>query len=145
VSLIRVHECQVTPPPKAAGMIRRVFDLLEESPVFSEYAKYTASDRSSKIISAKELPIPENGTLDFVIKYYDEDEDKPSANAPTHVLSLSFTTTHDTSNLNQSDHSISCVLLVFSFKHRICSFPDIFRPIHPFETTKLLQSYQLSN
>ena len=72
---------------------------MEKHPLFSKFAKFTAVDGSSKLISARVLPIGDE-VLDIPIKLYDEG-DKEDDTSKTYVISISYIKEHDTSELKK--------------------------------------------
>ena len=72
---------------------------MEKHPSFSQFAKYTAVDGSSKLISSRVLPIGDEG-LDIPIKLFDEG-DKEDDTSKTYVISISYIKEHDTSELKK--------------------------------------------
>lgn len=90
---------------------RRIFDLLELSPEFSPFAKGSANDGSTKLISSTLLPIPDAGTLDIAVRLYDEDEDGPNEHSKTYEVSIGFVTEHDTATLQRYVLNIAVSLM----------------------------------
>ena len=72
---------------------------MDEHPSFSQFAKFTATDGSSKLISSRFLPLDEE-VLDIPIKLFDEG-DKEDESAKTYVISISYIKQHDTSELKK--------------------------------------------
>jgi hypothetical protein len=79
------------------GMKIRLFELLELHPRFGQYNPYIAHDRSAKLYSAKQLPLP----LVFDIKYFDDHKEGPEPNANEYRVELEFIKEHDLSALNE--------------------------------------------
>jgi eukaryotic translation initiation factor 2C len=75
--------------------------LLENSPEFSQYASYTANDGSAKMISSRELPVPEDGTMDINLDFFDADEEGPNERSKKYLVSIAFITRHETNMLKK--------------------------------------------
>ncbi|KAF8314791.1 Piwi-domain-containing protein [Clavulina sp. PMI_390] len=80
---------------------RRLFQLLEQSESFQEFASFTANDGSQRLVSMKDLQVPPSGTLDIPIQFYEEDQTGPSAQSKTYVLSIGPGKPHDTASLQK--------------------------------------------
>lgn len=78
-----------------------MFELLENSAEFSEYSRDTANDGSSKIVASRELPVPEDGTLDISLEFFDEDEQGPNEKSKKYVVSIAYVTRHETNTLKR--------------------------------------------
>lgn len=74
---------------------------MEKSPSFSEYAKFTANDGASKLVSSRKLPFPDNETMDVAVELYDEEEDGPNAKSKKFTISLQLVIEHETATLQR--------------------------------------------
>jgi hypothetical protein len=45
--------------------------------------------------------VPEDGTLDFSLEFFDEDEQGPNENSKTYVVSIAYVTRHETNTLKR--------------------------------------------
>jgi hypothetical protein len=80
---------------------KRLLQILEDSPQFAQFKNYVAHDGSEKLVAARKLPSPNNGTLDVTVKLFDEDETGPDDKAKSFLISLSFTGEINASNVNE--------------------------------------------
>jgi hypothetical protein len=99
IRILLKFSVQINPGTKIRRVKRRLFQLMDEHPLWSKFAKFTAADGSSKLISSKFLPLDEE-VLDIPIKLVDEG-DKEDESAKTYVISISYIKEHDTSELKK--------------------------------------------
>ncbi|EGN97699.1 hypothetical protein SERLA73DRAFT_169952 [Serpula lacrymans var. lacrymans S7.3] len=91
------YHIDFTPTTDIKKIKARLFWLLEQSTMngWREFIPFVAHDRSERLISAKKLPQP----LDVPIKFYEEGESGPKANAKVYTVSINFVRELDTSEL----------------------------------------------
>jgi hypothetical protein len=79
------------------GVKIRVFELLEQQLGFRDFAIHIAHDRSQRLVSSKPLPQP----LELKIKYFDENQAGPGANADEYIVEIRLEKTLDTADLTR--------------------------------------------
>ncbi|KAG6848643.1 hypothetical protein H0H93_015297 [Arthromyces matolae] len=77
---------EVSPKAKAKGIERRIFELMEKSPVLNQYSSSIAHDRAQRLISATMLPQP----LDVPVRFFEEPATGPAPDAPVYIVSIKF-------------------------------------------------------
>lgn len=75
--IIHDYSIKISPSTEVRDKKKRIIELLEESPEFSQHVPYIAHDNSERLVAAQELPQP----LEIEITYQDEGESAPSRNA----------------------------------------------------------------
>ncbi|KAF8632134.1 hypothetical protein AX15_002028 [Amanita polypyramis BW_CC] len=80
-----------------APIKRRIFQLLEDDPGFKSYVPHVVHDYSQRVVSAKKLPQP----LKMDVTFMEEDETRPSDNAPVYEVSVDFLNELDLNTMNR--------------------------------------------
>jgi eukaryotic translation initiation factor 2C len=78
------YNVEITPKTDINRLKKRIFFLLEQSPLCLPHIGYIAHDRSMRLVSAKELPQP----LDIQVPFYEEGESKPRPGATVYTVSI---------------------------------------------------------
>jgi len=108
------YDMAVEPDPKARRVRKRIFQLMEDAPAYAPVKPHVVHDWSAIMYSAK--PINNNKEpLVVELVYRDEDEDKPSKNAKTFRVTIKWTKTMNTTDLqsyvaSESNHDIQPLL-----------------------------------
>jgi len=53
------------------------------------------------MISSRELPVPEDGTMDINLEFFDADEEGPNERSKKYLVSIAFITRHETNMLKK--------------------------------------------
>jgi eukaryotic translation initiation factor 2C len=89
------YKVEITPKENIQRLKTRIFQLVEESPLFVPHLGYVAHDRSERLVSAKKLPQP----LDISVVFVEEGMQQPAPNAKTYTVSIVHTGELDPSGL----------------------------------------------
>ncbi|KAF8523721.1 Piwi-domain-containing protein [Hysterangium stoloniferum] len=89
------------PEVKIKRVRKRLLEIVENTPELSQFKNFVAHDGSEKLVASKKLPAPNNGPLDVSVKLFDEDEKGPDNKAKTYVISFSYVSEINSSNMNE--------------------------------------------
>jgi eukaryotic translation initiation factor 2C len=82
-----IYDYVVEISPKTINRLKkRIFELLESSPMCAPHMPYIAHDHSQRLVSAHKLPQP----LDVSVPFYDDDETEPRNGATVYTVSIKF-------------------------------------------------------
>lgn len=88
---------EISPKTDINRLKKRIFELLEHSPMCAPYLPHIAHDYSQRLVSARKLPQP----LDIAIPFYDDDETSPRQGATVYTVSIKFERQLDIDSMTQ--------------------------------------------
>lgn len=91
------YNLEISPKTDISRLKKRIFELLERSPVCVPHLPYIAHDHSQRLVSARELPQP----LDIPVPFYDDHETGPRPNAMVYTVSIKFQRQLDVGSMTQ--------------------------------------------
>lgn len=80
------YNIEISPKTDINHLKKRIFELVEQSPMCAPHLPYIAHDHSQRLVSARELPQP----LDISVPFYDDHETEPRPNAKVYIVSIKF-------------------------------------------------------
>ncbi|EMD35748.1 hypothetical protein CERSUDRAFT_84845 [Gelatoporia subvermispora B] len=90
VNLPTIYDYDVSIEPKAQARTdrkRRIFDIIEQHPLYVPFVTHVAHDRSQRLVSSKRLPQP----FSVEVQYYEEGEDGPRSDALKFTVTITLT------------------------------------------------------
>ncbi|OCH91556.1 Piwi-domain-containing protein [Obba rivulosa] len=92
------YDVSIEPATQArAERKRRLFELLEQHPLYAPFVGHVAHDQSRRLVSSKQLPQP----FSVTIQHYEEGEDGPRANALTFTVTITLTNELDVAQMDR--------------------------------------------
>ena len=104
------YNVEITPKTDINRLKKRIFFLLEQSPLCLPYTGYIAHDRSMRLVSARELPQP----LEIQVPFYEDGESGPRPGATVYTVSITYFR-----NLDFGELTKSVVLDHMFFRHHL--------------------------
>ena len=126
-------------PPNRSRKRRRALALLFQHSEFQKIGHGVATDYAQTMITSKELPLSEDGTKDYIVVYYEEEEQEPASNPIIYTFKLSYaglvptfellrylaSTTTDPSDFTVKDDAIQALNIIVSHTPNIT--PGVFQ------------------
>ena len=126
-------------PPDRSRKRRRALTLLFQHSDFQKIGHGVATDYAKMIITSKELPLDEDGTKEYIIIYFEEEEQEPASNPIIYTFKLSYvgmvltsellrylaSTTTDPSDFTIKDDAIQALNIIVSHTPNIT--PGVFQ------------------
>ncbi|KAF9074291.1 Piwi domain-containing protein [Rhodocollybia butyracea] len=81
------YSVEFAPKTDINRLKERIISLLEQTTAFRPFLPHVAHDKSSRLVSAKQLPQP----LDIPVPYYEEGASGPKSNATVYIVSIKLT------------------------------------------------------
>lgn len=88
---------EISPKTDINRLKKRIFQLLEQTPMCAPHLPYIAHDHSQRLVSARKLPQP----LDISVPFYDDHEQAPRQGATVYTVSIKFERQLDINDMNQ--------------------------------------------
>ena len=126
-------------PPDRSRKRRRALALLFQHSDFQQISHGVATDYAKIIITSKELPLDEDGTKEYIVVYYEEEEQDKASNPIIYTFKLSYaglvatadllrylaSTTTDPSDFTVKDDAIQALNIIVSHTPNIT--PGVFQ------------------
>lgn len=91
------YNIEISPKTDINRLKKRIFELLELSPMCAPHLPYIAHDHTQRLVSARELPQP----LDISVPFYDDHETEPPPGAKVYTVSIKFERQLDVGSMTQ--------------------------------------------
>lgn len=115
------YDVSVEPETGIKRIMKRLLQLLMQSPEFAPYAASASHDNMKRLVSLKEIPVTGAAQVFSVgVTFFDEGDDGPTERSKNYRISLKLTTTHDTAVMTKCVSSVqnnARVLLMLLCRH----------------------------
>jgi len=96
------YDVSVEPETGIKRIMKRLLQLLMQSPEFAPYAASASHDNMKRLVSLKEIPVTGAAQVFSVgVTYFDEGDDGPTEKSKNYRISLKLTTKHDTADMTK--------------------------------------------